>query len=228
MIDERLRDPDGAFTPVTVLAIAPTYNTKLLSAEQAPRNAQDFLKPEFKGKLITPYPHDDDATLFAFYTIIKKYGWEWMDSYMANSPKFIQGHLGTIRSVISGESVATLDMIVEHTVLDKAQGEPVEIAFSDKDAMPAWGQRGAVFKDAPHPNAARLYMTWFMEKEQQAKSGTWSARKDVPPPAGLKPIFEYNIATDYADIVTNRPMLLDLRKRFLGYTGEITAKGGIR
>ena len=228
ILDRRFRDPDGAFTPITVLAIAPAYNTKLLSAATAPRNARDFLKSEFKGKLITPYPHDDDATLFAFYTIIKKYGWKWMDDYMANNPKFIQGHLGTVRSVAAGESVATLDMMVHHTLLDKSEGQPVEVAFADIDAMPTWGQRGAIFKDAPHPNAAKLYLTWFMQKEQQRRTGTWSARTDVAPPFGLKPVFEYNIATDYADIVTNRQLLADLRKRFLGYTGEITKKGGIQ
>jgi ABC-type Fe3+ transport system substrate-binding protein len=151
-----------------------------------------------------------------------------MDTYMANNPKFIQGHLGTIRSVAAGESVATLDMMVHHTLLDKSEGHPVDVAFSDTDAMPTWGQRGAIFKDAPHPNAAKLYLTWFMQKEQQSRTGTWSARKDLAPPFGLKPIFEYNIANDYADIVTNPGLLDDLRKRFVGYTGEITNKGGIR
>jgi ABC-type Fe3+ transport system substrate-binding protein len=119
-------------------------------------------------------------------------------------------------------------MMVHHTLLDKSEGHPVDVAFSDTDAMPTWGQRGAIFKDAPHPNAAKLYLTWFMQKEQQSRTGTWSARKDLAPPFGLKPIFEYNIANDYADIVTNPGLLDDLRKRFVGYTGEITNKGGIR
>jgi hypothetical protein len=67
-----------------------------------------------------------------------------------------------------------------------------------------------------------------MQKEQQSRTGTWSARKDLVPPFGLRPIFEYNIATDYADIVTNPRLLADLRKRFIAYTGEIANKGGIR
>jgi ABC-type Fe3+ transport system substrate-binding protein len=88
--------------------------------------------------------------------------------------------------------------------------------------------RSARRNGAPHPNAAKLYLTWFMQKEQQSRTGTWSARKDLVPPFGLKPIFEYNIANDYADTVTNTELLADLRKRFVGYTGEITNKGGIR
>jgi ABC-type Fe3+ transport system substrate-binding protein len=29
LLDERFRDPDGAFTPITVLGIAPTYNSQV-------------------------------------------------------------------------------------------------------------------------------------------------------------------------------------------------------
>ena len=87
-------------------AIAPAFNTKLVAREDAPRSALDFLKPMFRGKLITAYPNDDDATLFAFQTIVKKYGWKYMDDYMATEPKFIQGHLGVVRSVGAGESLA--------------------------------------------------------------------------------------------------------------------------
>jgi len=71
-LDPRFRDDDGAFTPINVFAIAPAYNTRLVAPADAPRSARDFLKPAWRGKLITAYPHDDDATLFAFYTIVKK------------------------------------------------------------------------------------------------------------------------------------------------------------
>ena len=35
------------------------------------------------------------------------------------------------------------------------------------------------FKDAPHPNAARLFLNWFMEPEQQSRLAYWSPRGDV-------------------------------------------------
>jgi ABC-type Fe3+ transport system substrate-binding protein len=227
-LDPQFRDPDGAFTPINVFAIAPAYNTKLVAAADVPKSALDFLKPAFHGRLITAYPHDDDATLFAFNTIVKKYGWKYMDDYMATQPKFIQGHLGVVRSVDSGESLATFDMMVHHTMEEKSEGQPVDVAFPTDDPLPIWGQLGAIFKDAPHPNAAKLYLQWYMAKEQQAKIGTWSARKDVPPPFGLKPILDYKVANDFNAIVTDPKVLADLRSRFEAYTGDITNKGGIR
>jgi ABC-type Fe3+ transport system substrate-binding protein len=227
-LDPRFRDADGAFTPINVFAIAPAYNTRLLPAADAPKSARDFLDPKFRGKLITAYPHDDDATLFAFHTIVRKYGWSFMDDYMRQEPKFIQGHLGVVRSVAAGESIATFDMMLHHTMVEKQEGKPIEVAFPADDPIPIWGQLGAILKDAPHPNAAKLYLQWYMAKEQQSRIGTWSARTDVPPPFGLKPIFDYKVANDLADVVTDARVLADLRKRFEAYTGEVKSRGGIR
>ena len=227
-LDARFRDPDGAYTPIGVFAIAPAYNTRLVSRQDAPRSALDFLKPGLRGKLITAYPHDDDATLFAFHTIVKKYGWKYMDDYMAMEPKFIQGHLGVVRSVAAGESAATFDMMLHHTMVEKGEGKPIDVAFPESDAIPIWGQLGAIFREAPHPNAAKLYLQWYMAPEQQRRIGTWSARNDVPPPFGLKPILDYNVANDLADIVTDPARLVALRNRFEVYTGDVKSKGGIR
>ena len=105
------RDPDGAFVATSIAPIVYAYNSKAVRPENAPKSALDFLKPNFAGKLITAYPADDDATLYQFDTIVKKYGWIFMDRYMATKPNFIQGHLGVHRSVASGESVATLMLL---------------------------------------------------------------------------------------------------------------------
>ncbi|MGZ3291903.1 MAG: ABC transporter substrate-binding protein [Xanthobacteraceae bacterium] len=145
-LDPRFRDADGAYAPINVFAIAPAFNTKLVAREDAPRSALDFLKPMFRGKLITAYPNDDDATLFAFHTIVRKYGWRYMDDYMATEPKFIQGHLGVVRSVASGESLATFDMMLHHTMVEKSEGKPIDVIFPESDAIPIWGQLGAIFK----------------------------------------------------------------------------------
>jgi ABC-type Fe3+ transport system substrate-binding protein len=113
-------------------------------------------------------------------------------------------------------------------MVEKSEGKPIEVAFPTDDPLPIWGQLGAIFKDSPHPNAAKLYLQWYMAKEQQSRIGTWSARKDVPPPFGLKPIMEYKVANDLAEIVTNENTLSELRRRYLSYTGEIKNRGGTR
>jgi ABC-type Fe3+ transport system substrate-binding protein len=147
---------------------------------------------------------------------------------VATKPKFIQGHLGVVRSVVSGESLATFDMMVHHTFEEKSEGRPIDVAFPKDDPLPIWGQMGAIFKDSPHPSAAKLYLQWYMAKEQQSRIGTWSARNDVAPPFGLKPIFDYKVADDFDSIVTDMKLLSDLRNRFRTYTGDVANAGGIR
>ncbi len=71
-----------------------------------------------------------------------------------------------------------------------------------------------------------LFITWFLEKEQQAKFTGWPVRADVAPPAGLKPIFRYILANNYADFVSDETRLAELRKCFEGYTGPVKNIGG--
>jgi ABC-type Fe3+ transport system substrate-binding protein len=226
-IDPSFRDGDGAFTTVKVTPITYAYNSKAVSPQDVPKSALDFLKPIFTGKIITCYPADDDATLYLFHTIVQKYGWEYMDKYMANKPNFVQGHLGVARSVGDGKDIATLDATSTAAGVKKT-GKPIESVFSQEDATPVFTLTAGIFKGAPHPNAAKLFLNWYMAKEQQSRLGVFSARRDVPPPAGLKPMSSYKLAKDYRAFVTDEKQLVALRQRMEHYTGPIVNKGGVR
>src|SRR5262249_10182270 len=151
-----------------------------------------------------------------FNHIVQKYGWGYMDKYMAQKPTFIQGHLGEQRSIGSGQNIATFDSILEITESIKKQGQPVDSHIPTVDGLPIWPLQGAIFKGAPHPNAAKLFLSWFLAPEQQSKMPTWSPRSDVPPPAGYKPILSYNVANDYTAFLTDQAKVAELRKKFEG------------
>jgi ABC-type Fe3+ transport system substrate-binding protein len=221
------RDSDGAFTTVKVNQIVYAYNTRLVAPQDVPKSALGFLEPRFMGKLITCYPADDDATLYLFHTIVQKYGWQYMDRYMANKPNFVQGHLGVVRSVGAGTTVATFDATSSADAVKRA-GQPIESVFSEQDATPLFTVTAGIFKEAPHPNAAKLFLAWYMAKEQQSRIGVFSARMDVPPPPGLKPLSAYNTASQYREFVSDEKTLTALRKRFETYTGPVVNAGGVR
>jgi ABC-type Fe3+ transport system substrate-binding protein len=204
------------------------YNTERVAAADVPNSALDFLKPSFYGKMVTPYPADDDVTLWVFHHIVQKYGWNYMDKYMGAKPNLIQGHLGEQRSIASGQNWVTFDSIYDLTNELKRHGMPVESHFPTIDALPIWPLTAAIFKDAPHPNAAKLFFSWLLAPEQQVKLGTWSPRSDVAPPAGFKPILTYSVANDYRAFLTDQPQVAELRKRFESYTGPIVNAGGVR
>ena len=132
------------------------------------------------------------------------------------------------RALASGESVVSIDSNPNFSLREQRSGKPVEIAFSKVDPTPVWAQTAATFRASPHPNAARLFLAWFLEKEQQARLDTWSPRRDVPPPAGLPPLFSIGLANDYPVFISDEALVADLRKRFEALTGPVQNKGGVR
>jgi ABC-type Fe3+ transport system substrate-binding protein len=227
-IDPRFRDADGAFTTASVVLLTYAYNTTLVAPADVPTSALDFLKPRFAGKLVTAYPADDDATLYVFDTIVKRYGWDYMAKYMAQRPSFIQGHLEVLRSVAAGTNLVTFDSTSSTTGGLRKSGQPIAFAFPRDDPMPTFFVTAGIFKDAPHPNAAKLFLDWYMAQEQQRRLGTYSARSDVAPPDGLAPLSAYKIETGYLQFVSDEPRLIELRKRFESYTGPVVNTGGVR
>jgi ABC-type Fe3+ transport system substrate-binding protein len=226
-IHPSFRDPDGAFIVWYVGTLSYAYNTQ--QVKNPPQSALDFLKPEFRGKMIACYPHDDDATLYLFYTIAQKYGADYVDKYVANQPNWVQGHLGVSRSVAAGKDLVTVDATTSTILNLKKAGQPIEYAFSNTDPVPIYYSTAGILKNAPHPNVAKLYLSWILEREQQSRIGTYSSRTDVPPPLpGLKPLFSMTVANGYRDFVTNAALLAEWRKRFETAVGPIVNTGGVR
>ena len=68
------KDPDGFWTGLYGVSFSNIVNISMIPEDQAPRDAMDYLNPALKGKIILTYPHDDDAVLYQFWHLQKKYG----------------------------------------------------------------------------------------------------------------------------------------------------------
>jgi ABC-type Fe3+ transport system substrate-binding protein len=77
-------------------------------------------------------------------------------------------HLGQQGSVAYGQNFIDIDSIFNITEPMKKTGSRVDFHFSTEDATPIWRLMGAVFKEAPHPNAGMLFLAWLLEAEQFA------------------------------------------------------------
>jgi ABC-type Fe3+ transport system substrate-binding protein len=219
-IDPAFKDEDGAFTTVHVNMITYAYNTQHVPAADVPKSALDFLKPLFAGRLMATDPGEDDAGFYVFHSIVEKYGWDYMAKYMAQKPKFVSnGHANVSNAIAAGEMYATFDS-TSTTPRLKAQGKPIDLVLSRDDATPLFYVAAAIFKDAPHPNAAKLFLNWYLAPEQQSRTGTFSPRADVPPPAGWQPLTSYKLDTGYRQMLADEPRLIELKKRFATYTGH--------
>jgi ABC-type Fe3+ transport system substrate-binding protein len=216
-IDPAFKDEDGAFTTVSVNMVAYAYNTVLVAPADVPRSALDFLKAPFQSKLVTTDPTEDDASLLTFRGIVEKYGWDYLDKYMDQKPSFVtNGHAAVSNAIADGQKLATFDS-TSTTPRLKRDGKPIDTVLSKIDPIPVFLVAAAIFKDAPHPNGAKLFLDWYLAKEQQSRTGTFSARADVPPPEGFQPLTSYKIDSGYREMLSDEAKLAELRKKIAGY-----------
>ena len=211
-----MKDKNGAWVAVNAIPMFYGYNAEKVPQASVPKSALDFLKADFRGKVVTVYPTDDDATLYNFHLLVQKYGWSFMRKYMANEPYFIQGHRDVAARLRSGASFVSFDN-------SALPGGALQIAISEKDKTPMFFTAGGILKKAPHPNAAKLLLTWMLSKERH-NPAFYSPRTDMPHPAGMPSLTDSRFANGYRDFLGDGRQLPALRKRFEALVGPIINK----
>jgi ABC-type Fe3+ transport system substrate-binding protein len=215
LIPAKLKDPDAQFLPVFLVMLGLAYNPQQVSEADAPRTIPDFLKPAFKGKIVSTYPHDDDLTLYSNTLIVEKYGWAMLEKLLKQDMKFVRSHVLVAQETAKGERPVTFDQI--------SQFNKVRFVAPDDLPMPVYPITTGIFAKAPHPNAAKLFLAFAISKEMQqrtAASGALPVRPDVDPPPGLKPMASYRIADGYIDFISDEQRTKELRHKFEGYIGK--------
>lgn len=209
------KDPDGAYTAIAVIAFSSVVNVNLIPEAEAPRGPLDFLDPKLKGKIVLTYPHDDDAVLYQFERIVSTYGWQYMDSLLAQEPQWIRGTVPARLVVERGEKAATF---TASGPLVPQANSPVRFLLPKSDDFLAWPQTAGIFNTARHPTAARLYMSWLLSKEMQ--QGRWPVRRDLPPPAGYTSVFDYaTYPVRFRAFMQDRARIERLKTQFEHYIG---------
>ncbi|WP_394834462.1 ABC transporter substrate-binding protein [Pendulispora rubella] len=186
---DAIKDRDGAYTGMWFHAFAMLTATSLGSG--APIEAADFLKPEFKDKLVFTYPNDDDAVLFYFKQLTDEYGLDFLKKLVAQNPKFVRGTQDTGDLVRNGTYAAAFGV---GGALAFQPGHTAVFSLPKNSPWVTWAQTAAILKDAPHPAAAKLYMSWVLSRANQQnfiRTSMWSSRSDVAPPSGYESIWNY-------------------------------------
>jgi ABC-type Fe3+ transport system substrate-binding protein len=213
------KDPAGTYVGVSVFSFGRVSNTTLVSEEDAPRDATDFLAPRYRDELVFTYPNDDDAVLYAFYLVVQRYGLGFMEQLMAQNPQFVRGAPGALGAIASGDKLASF---ASFAPLPRIPGLPVRYSVPRTDEFMSWPQTAAIFESARHPEAAKLYLTWKLSLEQQNQLVQWPVRKDATPPAGWGPITDYNTDLDgFRDFMLDRALVERFRGIVETFVGQV-------
>lgn len=183
-------DPEGQYVLLndgTVTTDLITYNKKLVRPEEF-RSHWDLLKPAWKGRIVAYDPRlpggASSQMRFLYYN--PKLG-----------PKFISQLFGQMDITISANRRQVMDWVATGKFplglfvgreLDtaKRQGLPVdEMIIKGEGAMLGSGAGSIMLINrAPHPNATRVFINWFLSRDGQT---AWqrmtdrnSLRRDIP------------------------------------------------
>ena len=187
------KDPDGMFASFRVSLSAIGYNTKLVKAEEAPKSFADLLNPKWFGKIVKAHPAYSGTIMTATFQIVRELGWEYLEKLAKQKVMQVQSATDPPKKLALGERAIMADGGEYNLIQTKEAGGPVEVVYP-AEGIPMVVGPNAVFKNAPNPNAARLFQCYCFTAEcQQLISdvgGLRSMHPLVKERAGRKPFRE--------------------------------------
>jgi len=181
-INPDLLDPDGMASPVYINTNVIQYNSRLVAKADVPKNYEDLAHPKWKGKLCL-----EDSDFEWFVGLQKSMGkakaLELFKRIAANHPAIRNGH-GLVSDLVSaGECPIAINNYGNQVARAAKKGAPTE--FVAINPVVTLVVPAVISKNAPHPNAAKLYVHWITSKEGQEfivkNGGRIPVRVDVDP-----------------------------------------------
>ncbi|MGE4045748.1 MAG: ABC transporter substrate-binding protein [Acetobacteraceae bacterium] len=165
------------------------YNTDKVKGDDVPRKWTDLLNPKWKGKVATGHPAFSGCTGVWALSLKKVYGWEFFEKLAKNNPRIGRSAIDPVTLMSAGEAViGPASANTAYPAVGK--GNPVAIQHPE-DGLVLCVTPSAIPANAPHPNAARLFMEFMLGdvySSMLAVDGTEPIRVGVPAKDGVPPL----------------------------------------
>jgi len=168
------KDPHGAYFFYANYKVGFVYNTSLLKPDEVPSSYAELVEPKWKGKVavVDPATGGFGLPFFRFVEAQKGLGMPWIEKLGKNAPML------SFQAAQLAEAVATgmrpLGLLRDSEAQGAAaKGAPVAFK-TGREGFLLHMMPVAVNREAPHPNAARLFVDWLMSEPTQrelAKQG---------------------------------------------------------
>ncbi|WP_291711370.1 extracellular solute-binding protein [Bradyrhizobium sp.] len=150
--------------PAFVQPMGILINTRLVKDQDVPDSWSDLTNPKWQGKILSDdmRPLGSGNTMFAI--LEHQMGAEFNEKLAGQKPVFSRDMRNDARRVARGEYAIYVPQIFAFT--SDLKGLPVKLVIP-KEGAPYAEMDLAVLKNAPHPNAARLFIQHFLSMESQ-------------------------------------------------------------
>ena len=160
--DKRFIQTQGYWVANRVTMIVLGYNTRLVKAAEAPRRYEDLLDPKWKDQLAL-----EREDTHWFMTLMEHWGEQkgkaFFQRLRAQNPKVRTGHTHLAQLIAAGEDPLSPTIHSQGIATGQRRGAPVE--WTNLEPVVASSNVSGLAKNAPHPNAALLFLDFMLAKE---------------------------------------------------------------
>jgi iron(III) transport system substrate-binding protein len=157
-------ESDDTRVPAEVISYCLMVNRNMVKAGDEPKVWKDILDPKWAGKILSDDYRALGGGAVFFMVMYDAFGKDFHEKLAAQKPVFSRDLANSERRVARGEFPLYIPFSLQD--LNNLKGLPV------KPVVPAEGRPYIRFdlstlKNAPHPNAARLFLNHYLEPESQ-------------------------------------------------------------
>lgn len=170
----------------------PTYNSRLIPKNEAPKSWDDLKNPKWKGKTIISSSGSGAPLLFAHMWSKEpgKLNWEkafdfWSEVVKVTQPKVQRGFGGPTELHAAGEYPIFLLNSIGIALRAMDRGAPVKLV-PIREAIVGSSWSLAMPKTVPHPNATKLFLNYLVSAEGVARYATANQTPALDPKVSEK------------------------------------------
>ena len=134
----------------------PIYNTQKVQPADAPKQWTDLLDPRWRNQVTVGHPAYSGTVGTWVVAMRKLYGWSYFERLERNRPLIGRSVNDAVGVLNAGERIVAAGPSGLSQV-QAARGNPIGLV-QPKDGAVLVVSPSAVMANAPHPNAARLFM----------------------------------------------------------------------
>jgi ABC-type Fe3+ transport system substrate-binding protein len=161
-------DPQGMWVGARLRYWCMSYNTSLVPADKLPKRWDDLLKePEWRNGNLALVNRPQLWLLMVKQELGEEWGRNFLDKLFTEVKPQLrkEGANAMLALAIAGEFHASLPAADYRTKQYKDKGAP--LSWHCPEPIPLAVSQMGILKGNPHPNAARLWVNWFLSKEGQ-------------------------------------------------------------
>jgi iron(III) transport system substrate-binding protein len=157
---------DGPYVATGYLSYHPAFNVDQITEDELPTDWEGYCEPEWKGRFAIDQEGGEWAT--GILTALgEEEGTALLECLAANEPRLVRGSTNRTELLASGEFPVMLDGYGHRLWEFEQEGSPIKTQATSPEPLTVVLDMASVFDDAPHPNAARLLVEFFLTEEGQ-------------------------------------------------------------